>query len=203
MFQENGKEFMRVKKTKRLPKPPQQDALQLCREGDQLLQQAKPGLALGKFDEALRAEPRLLGAHFGRAVCFDQMERFDEEESALQMELSLQPNHAEARGQLKKIDLYRLSHRTNGGSKQLKVAVLSFDEIHTGCARLRLVDPLMRLPQTELSWVVRNRESSRSGLLKQPTCWLLSGCFPPPEPCPRLKRSFKLENRWSLKWMTS
>ncbi len=196
MFQENGKEFMRVKKTKKLQKTSEQDVLQLCREGDQLLQQAKAGQALEKFDEALRAEPRVLGAHFGRAVCFDQMERFDEEERALQMELSLQPNHAEARGQLKKIDLYRrLGRGPNGGSQRLKIAVLSFDEIHTGCARLRLVDPLMRLPQTELSWAVRT--AGKSGVIKERALeradlLIVQRLFPAPGTVPQIDKIFQM-----------
>ena len=98
--------------------------------------------------------------------------------------------------QLKKIDLYRrLARRPNGASERLKVAVLSFDEIHTGCARLRLVDPLMRLPETELSWAVRT--AGKSGVIKERTLeaadlLVVQRLFPAPGTVPQIEKIFQM-----------
>ena len=60
---------------------------------------------------------------------------------------------------MKKVRHYRRIQLANEKSRKaqparIHVAVLSFDEIHTNCAGLRLLEPLLRLPEIELTWAV-------------------------------------------------
>lgn len=155
---EHGKEFLHVKKTGK-QQTSQQRALQLCQEGEQFLRDGNYQQALAQFDKAVRIEKNILGVEHARAVCLERLKRYPEAETALVNELRLQPEHADAVELLKKVKQYcRIQWANEQGRKvqpeRIRVAVLSFDEIQTNCARLRLLEPLLRLPEIELSWAV-------------------------------------------------
>ena len=158
MVSENGKEFLQVRKKER-HQSSQQRALQLCAEGEQFLKDGNYEQALSQFDNAVRAERNILGVEYARAVCLERLKRYAEAETALVSELRLQPDHADGLDLLKKVKHYRrIQLATEKGrqsqSARIRVAVLSFDEIHTNCAGLRLLEPLLRLPEIELTWAV-------------------------------------------------
>ncbi|MBM3801338.1 MAG: glycosyltransferase [Acidimicrobiia bacterium] len=164
---EHGKELLRVKK-KMPSQSPQQQALQFCQAGEQLLKDGNHEAALAKFDLAARTASGILGVEYARAICLERLKRYAEAETALSSELQLQPEHAEGADLLKKVKHYRRIQLATEGrvvarSERVRVAVVSFDEIHTNCARLRLLEPLLRLPEIELSWAVHI--ANRQGLI--------------------------------------
>jgi GT2 family glycosyltransferase len=158
MVSENGKELLQVRKKER-HQSSQQQALQLCQEGERFLQEGNYEKALARFDSAVRIGPNILGVEHARAVCLERLKRFAEAETALLSELKLQPEHVDGLDLLKKVKHYgRIQLANEKGRKakpaRIHVAVLSFDEIHTNCAGLRLLEPLLRLPEIELTWAV-------------------------------------------------
>jgi GT2 family glycosyltransferase/glycosyltransferase involved in cell wall biosynthesis len=158
MISENGKELLEVRK-KEKHQSSQQRALQLCQEGEQLLHAGNYEQALAQFDSAVRAERSILGVEHARAVCLERLKRYAEAETALVSEIKLQPEHADGLDLLKKVRHYRRIQLANEKGREaqptrIHVAVLSFDEIHTNCAGLRLLEPLLRLPEIELTWAV-------------------------------------------------
>ena len=81
----------------------QQQALQLCEQGSKLWQLGNAAEALARFDAALRLESALLGVHYARALCLEQLSRMGEAEAAVRMELQIQPSHADARNLFHKL----------------------------------------------------------------------------------------------------
>jgi tetratricopeptide (TPR) repeat protein len=75
----------------------QQRALSLCEQASQLWPAGKAEAALELLNAALQLEKSLLGAHYGQALCLEQMGRIDEAEAAVRQEILLQPDHQEAR----------------------------------------------------------------------------------------------------------
>jgi GT2 family glycosyltransferase len=155
---ENGKDLLQVRK-KRKEQNSQQRAIQLCQEGERLFKDGNYEQALAQFDHALRVEKNILGVEHARAVCLERLKRYAEAEAALASELKLQPEHADALELLKNVKHYQRIQRANGQNRKthapcIRVAVLSFDQIYTNCAGLRLLEPLLRLPEIELSWAV-------------------------------------------------
>ncbi len=69
----------------------------MCEQASQLWLTGKTGEALQLLDQALRMESSLLGSHYARALCLQQMDRIAEAESAVRQEILLQPDHREAR----------------------------------------------------------------------------------------------------------
>ena len=72
---------------------------------------------------------------------WSRLKRFAEAETALLSELKLQPEHADGLDLLKKVKHYRRIQLANEKGRKthparIRVAVLSFDEIHTNCARV-------------------------------------------------------------------
>jgi FkbM family methyltransferase len=79
------------------PGPAQQKAVELVREGTELLRLDLIGPALLKFNEALLQESVIPDAQYGRAVCLQAMEQYSEAEAAVRAELRLQPLHEAAK----------------------------------------------------------------------------------------------------------
>ncbi len=159
MVSENGKELLQVRKKER-HQSSQQRALQLCQEGRTVSPRRKLRTSTGCSSITLFESRRnILGVEHARAVCLERLKRYAEAETALVTELKLQPEHADGLDLLKKVRHYRRIQLANEKSRKaqperIHVAVLSFDEIHTNCAGLRLLEPLLRLPEIELTWAV-------------------------------------------------
>jgi len=187
MLSENEKEFLQVRKREK-QQSLQQRALQLCAEGEQFLKDENYEQALARFDDAVRVERNILGVEHARAVCLERLRRYAEAEAALARELDSQPDHADGLDLLKKVQHYRriqlaMEKGRQTRQERIRVAVLSFDEIHTNCARLRLLEPLLRLPEIELNWAIHI--SSKRGLfdtdaVKNADLFVIQRMFPCP-----------------------
>jgi glycosyltransferase involved in cell wall biosynthesis/SAM-dependent methyltransferase len=185
---ENGKEFLQVRKQER-HQSPQQRALQLCRDGEQFLQDGNYEQALARFDNATRMEKNIQGVEYARAVCLERLRRYTEAETALLGELKLQPEHADGLDLLKKVKHYRRiqlanEKRRKSHAARIRVAVLSFDEVHTNCAGLRLLEPLLRLPEIELTWAVHianQRGMFDMEAIKHADLFVMQRMFPRPD----------------------
>lgn len=196
---EHGKEFLQVKKTGK-QQTSQQRALQLCQEGEQFLRDGNYQQALAQFDNAVRIEKNILGVEHARAVCLERLKRYPEAETALVSELKLQPEHADAVELLKKVKQYRRIQGANEKWRKvqpgrIRVAVLSFDEIHTNCARLRLLEPLLRLPEIELTWAVHianRRGTLDSEAMRNADLFVIQRMLPCPGTATTMEEIFRM-----------
>ncbi len=157
-YEQHGRTFMRIKKQTGGTDSP----LVLCQQGETLLNAGDIDKALKLFDQALRKEPNLLGAHHARAVCLEQLHRYKDAEGAARKELERQPRHQGALDLLQRLRTIKRSSvpacgLRPGGPPPLRVAVLSNDEMDSNCAQLRLVLPLSRNPGIEVTWAIEFR----------------------------------------------